>query len=218
MPFQNGSIRSAAFRSQRTRLDIHIIQSKNMNMKKILLLLTIGLLILSACAPVLNKNLMKEGTRNVPLAALVSNPEQYRGKLFILGGIIVNTKLTQNGSQVEALYAPVDSRGNLEEGVKYSGGRYLAVYPKTQGLLDPIIYKRNRAITMAGTFVDLQKGKIDDMEYTYPVFEIRQIHLWDEPQAYYMPAYPWYAPYPYDWYNPWWPYSPYPYRYGPPWW
>lgn len=178
----------------------------------------ISFIILSACAPVLNKELMREGRRNISFPDLIANPDQYRGKLFILGGIIVDTKFMQKGSQIEALSAPVDSRGYLEENANYTGGRFLAVYPKSRGLLDPMIYKKGREITLAGTFLDVQKGKIDEMDYTYPVFEIKQLYLWEEEQFSMVPAYPWYPyRYPYGWYDPWWPYSPYPYRYGPPW-
>jgi hypothetical protein len=52
------------------------------------------------------------------------------------------------------------------------------------------------------------------MEYSYPVFEIEQIYLWDERKEYYYPVYPYYYPYPYWWYDPWW--RPYPGPYWPP--
>jgi outer membrane lipoprotein len=184
-------------------------------MKRNVFILMMAILIFSSCAPVLNKELMREGTRNISFPELLANPDQYTGKLFILGGIIVDTKFTQKGSQIEALYVPVDSRGYLQEDGKYSGGRFLAFYPKSRGLLDPMIYKKNREITLAGTFLTIQKSKIDEMEYSYPVFEIRQLYLWEEQQYYLGPAYPypWY-PYPYGWYDPWWPYPPY--WYGPP--
>ena len=198
-------------------LDILSLRRKNYNMKTNLFLLMTSILLFSACGPVLNKELMREGTRNISFPDLTANPDQYRGKLFILGGIIVDAKFTQKGSQIEALYVPVDSRGYLQEDGKYAGGRFLAFYPKERGLLDPVIYKKSREITLAGTFLNIHKGKIDEMEYSYPVFEIRQLYLWEEQQYYPAPAYPWYSyPYPYGWYDPWWPYSPYPYPYGPP--
>lgn len=147
---------------------------------------------------------MDEGIRNVSFPNLLQDPAAYSGKLFILGGLIVDTKLTERGSEIEALYVPVDSKGNLEEDThRYAGGRYLAIYPKERGILDPVIYKQRREITLAGVFTGTQKGKINEMEYTYPVFEIKQLYLWPE-QRYYM--YPYYYPYPYWWY------------YGPPWW
>jgi outer membrane lipoprotein len=183
-------------------------------MKKLVFLLLS--LILFACAPVLNRELMKEGDRNVPLDQLRGNPEAYKGRLYILGGVIVDSRFIQSGSQLEVLYLPVDSSGYLT-GTDRSRGRFLAVYPSEKGLLDPMVYKKGREVTLAGSFVEARKSKIDDMDYVYPVFEIREVHLWEEQRDYY--AYPYYPysyyvnPYPY-WYNPYWgPWPP-----PPGWW
>jgi outer membrane lipoprotein len=170
------------------------------SMKRIVAIGIVSLL-LSSCAPVLDRQLMREGQRNVSFDELRSNPDAYRGKLFILGGLIVETRFTEQGSQLEVLSVPVDSSGYLKESER-SNGRFLAVYPKSKALLDPIVYKKRREVTLAGEFREIRKGKIDEMEYEYPVFEIRQIYLFEEQQYYNMYPYPYY-PYPY-WYNPYW--------------
>jgi outer membrane lipoprotein len=175
-------------------------------------------LILFACAPVLNRELMREGERNPSLDQLRANPATYQGKIFILGGIIVETRLIQEGSQIEVLGFPVDSRGYLEEGDR-ARGRFFAVYPREKGLLDPIVYKKGRQVTLAGQLTGTREGKIDDMEYVFPVFEIRQVHLWeDEDYAFYPYRYP-YSYYPYAdplWYHPYW--RPGPWPPPPGWW
>ena len=175
-------------------------------------------MLLAACSPVLNRELMKQGMRDVPYYQLREAPDAYKGKLYILGGVIVNTRLTESGSQIEALFAPVDSYGYLKEGV-YGQGRYLALYPKSKGLLDPVVYKKGREITLAGEFLEVRKGKIDEMEYAYPVFEIREIYLWEEYRSYYAPYYPYY-PYYYNspfLHDPWGRPYPNPYWPVPPW-
>ena len=166
----------------------------------------IAFLFLVSCAPALDRQLMREGQRNVSFDELRANPDAHKGMLYILGGLIVETKFTAQGSQLEALSVPVDSSGYLEERER-SGGRFLAVYPKDKALLDPLIYKKGREITLAGEFREIRKGKIDEMEYVYPVFEIKEIYLWEENKDYYWPNYypyyyPYYGPYPY-WYDPW---------------
>lgn len=170
-------------------------------------------LMLFACAPVLNRDLMKEGALNPSLNELRSDPEAYKGKLFILGGVIVETRFVRDGSQMEVFSLPVDSRGYLRD-TDSSKGRFLAFYPGEKGLLDPVIYKKGREVTLAGVFVETRKGKLDDMEYLYPVFEIRQIYLWEERRDYtgYYPNYYYTNPY---WYAPYWgPWGPPP----PGWW
>ncbi len=175
---------------------------------------------LSACSPVLSRQLMREGSRNVSFDRLRDAPDDYKGKMFILGGIIVNTRVTEQGALIEALYVPVDSYGYLKEGARLQG-RFLAAYPGTKELLDPVIYKKGREVTLAGVFVDIRKGRIDEMDYSYPVFEIRQIYLWKEPRYYYYPPYyypyyPYYYPYPFL-YDRWgWPYGD-PFWPPPPW-
>jgi outer membrane lipoprotein len=184
-----------------------------------------SMLILSSCAPVLRQDIMETGIKEFSLSDMRSNPDIYQGKLFILGGSIVNTKLTQEGSQVEALYIPVDSRGYLKDVEPLSSdGRFLAILHKEQGTLDPLIYRKGRDITLAGEFSETRSGKIDEMEYIYPVFNIKEIYLWKEREyypGYYYPGYyyPYPYAYPYGWYDPWWrPWGPWWRPHHPYWW
>ena len=170
---------------------------------------------LSSCAPVLNNELLSRGIFDMRASALTEAPDIYRGKLFIMGGKIVNTKATEAGSMIEAVYVPVDAIGFLKD--VRGGSRFLALYPKDKGFLDPMIYTRNREITLAGEFLEARHGKIDDMEYAYPLFEIKELYLWEERSSgYYFimaPPYPPFYPSP-RYYNPWY-YNPW---YYDPWW
>lgn len=174
---------------------------------KRLLIIPFILSLLSSCAPVIRKDIMNTALLDVSIHDLKGKPDVYRGKTLILGGLIVNTRFTEKGSQIEAVYVPTDSKGYLEE-MEAVNGRYLAIFPKEKGLLDPLIYSQGRRITIAGEFIDIKTGKIDEMEYRYPLFEIWEIYLWEEEK--YIPP-PYYYPYPY-WYDRWG--RPYP----PPWW
>ena len=180
-------------------------------MKRIFTALFLAVTLVS-CGPVIHEEFMKAGSISVPLGDMTENPGPYRGKLFILGGLIADTRATEKGSLIEAAYIPVNSRGYLQ-GTDRATGRFLAYYPKEKGLLDPLIYKRGKEVTIAGEFIGTQKGKLDEMDYTYPLLEIKDIYLWGErSMTYYWPypySYPfWYSPYPFHWYGPWW--GPYP--------
>ncbi len=166
-------------------------------------------LLLAACAaPVIRKDLLEQGTRNVSLSWLAANPAVSRGKLFILGGIIAKTTVTAEGTVIEALYVPVDKKGRLEKAP--GRGRYFAIWPKANGILDPMIYKKGRLITVAGTFEGIRQGKLDKAVYNFPTFEIVQIFIWKEETSYY--PYFYYSPYYYGPYYPY-PYYDYPYYY-----
>jgi len=184
-------------------------------MRKSYLMLLITVLLFS-CAPVLQKDLMLRGIYNPNLSEVKKSPILNEGKLYILGGIIVKTTVTKEGSLIEAIFVPVNSYGYLKD-YTTSSERFLALY-RGKGILDPLIYKENREITLAGKFIEVRKGTIGEMEYDYPLFEVEDIYLWEEykdtdrysyPPYYpspfyryrYYPYYPYYDPYPY---YPWW--------------
>ncbi len=173
-------------------------------------------LLVSACvSPVIRKDLLETGMRNVPPQVLATNPAAYKGKVIILGGIIANTTVTAEGTVIEAVFVPVDHNGYLQNTL--GTGRYLAIWPKSSGILDPLIYKRNRLITVAGTFTGTRPGKLGKANYVFPVIDAVQIFLWKERQYYPAYAYPYYyGPY----YGPYWWYGyPYPYwGWGYYWW
>jgi outer membrane lipoprotein len=161
-------------------------------MRKIILL-AVSLVILTSCASVLKKDLMREGIRDFSFQELVSNPDAYKGKLFVLGGIIAQTTLTDRDSVIEALYVPVDSAGYLKN-IHAPTMRFQALFTREHGILDPLIYRANRQITLAGTFTGVEQRKLEQMSYTYPVFKIVQIYLW-QPAVVVQYPYAW-APYP----------------------
>jgi len=163
-----------------------------------------GLLV--SCAPVLDRHFMDEGSREASFAALREFPAQYQGKVFILGGVIVRTKFMEEGTQIEAMHVPVDRYGTFEESGR-SEGRFIALMPKDVMLLDPVVFKKGRRITLAGEFIGTRNGRIDEMSYTYPLFLIVQVYLWPHKKRYDRPPHfydPWFYPYPYYYRNPWW--------------
>jgi len=230
-PWRRISSVSSRFRTANRRkaqlfpgcLDNHSAMSNNNSMKKrTLLLFFLPSLILLSCAPVLNRTYMREGSLKVSFNALREYPDQYKGKLYILGGVIVQPNLTEAGSELEAMHVPVDRYGYFEEQGE-SEGRYLAMLPKTERMLDPLVFGKGRRVTLAGEFTGLRKGRIDEMDYVYPEFRIVQIYLWPLEPGYYYPAYyydPWFYPYPFYFWDPWWRYPHYYNHYydrgGPP--
>lgn len=173
------------------------------------LVLFCTLMLLQSCAtPVIKSDLMQKAAILVPWSDMGNNPDAYRAKLYVLGGIIVSSRLTETGSLVEAAYVPVDANGYLLD-INNPGGRFMAFYPKAKGILDPLVYRKGRMMTLVAEFVELRQGKIDEMSYTFPFFEIVDLYLWQEARV--VPV----VPYPYPWYPyPWHPYPYWPY-YGP---
>ena len=165
------------------------------------------IILVSSCTPVLQKDLIKSGTFDIDPAGLRKDSSQYMGNLYILGGIIAKTTVTEEGSLIEALYVPVNSRGYLKDSAP-SNWRFLALY-RGEEFLDPLIFGEKREITIAGKFNGTRRGMIGEMEYVFPLFEIQEIHLWEEireREHYFYPEYyppiffryrPYYPSYPY---------------------
>jgi outer membrane lipoprotein len=164
------------------------------------------IIILFSCAPVLREEFMRKADFEVRFSEIMEDPGLFKGRLYILGGIIAGTTATKTGSVIEALYVPVNIRGYLKS-YRSSNIRFLAKFPGR--FLDPLIYREGREITLAGEFVSTQKGRIDEMDYTYPLFNIKELYLWAERKEYYYdaPYPPWH--FPYWWYYPGWRYRYY---------
>jgi outer membrane lipoprotein len=173
------------------------------------LFVALALLLLSSCTTVIRKDLLDSGTRDFSLQELTRNPEQYKGKRFILGGTVARTTRTEEGSLVDALYVSVDSSGYLRN--MQPDGRFLALFPKEMGMLDPALYTSNRHITLAGIFTGVQPSRIGEMGYLFPEFRVEQIYLW--PRSRYNPYYHWGPEWGPPWGPPWSPYGGYPYYY-----
>jgi outer membrane lipoprotein len=176
-------------------------------MKKFCLIFLVAL-VFSSCTPVLKKELLNKGIFVSRLSEIKQNPVVNKGKLFIFGGIIVKTKVTKDGSLIEAMYTPVTSGGYLKN-YTTEQGRFLALF-RSKEILDPLIFEEKREITLAAEFTGTRKGFIGEMEYTYPFFEIREVYLWPERSEYRDPYYmrPYYYPpgyYRYRHYDPWYP-------------
>lgn len=171
------------------------------------LILTFLLIFSASCAaPLLKKEILTRATV-ADLVKIKASPQAQQGKLFLLGGLIIEVKNEQTGSVIEAVFIDVDDKGYLKER-KY-GPRFIA---ETEDFIDPVIYKAGRKLTIAAEFSGIKKGKIGEMEYDYPLFEIKELYLWPEEKIEPIPPPWWYDPWYYWWYDPWWRY-----RYPPYW-
>lgn len=147
-------------------------------MKRHVLIMVLGVLFLAGCAHVVSDSL-RDKARDVPPATLLGNPDAYKGEVVILGGVIVGSKNTKEGTYIEVVQKPLDSRGRPED-VDASYGRFLVLY---DGYLDTAIYSRGKEITVAGEVIGRQTRRLDEIDYPYLMMRGREIHL-IEPRGY----------------------------------
>lgn len=163
--------------------------------------------LLTGCGSVLSKDALYDVNYEVEYPQLKASPETHMGKTIILGGLILENRITDAGSTLEILKYTLDKRDEPQDPDE-QGGRFLA---RSNRLLDPSIYKEGKLVTLTGTLRGVEVLPLQKARYHYPVFEIGELYLWPE-QRYQppYPYYPYYGPFPY-WYH-------YPYWHGYPYW
>lgn len=142
--------------------------------------------------------------RSVSFEQLRAEPDSFKGKTIVLGGVVLNATQVQEGTLIEVLQLPMSRFDRPYGPAENSLGRFLIVDPSRT---DPAVISK-RAITVAGEVMESRTRLIDDFEYRFPTLNSTFIRIWPAPRE---PAY--YGPYPY--YSPWYPYG-YPYYYPYP--
>jgi len=141
-------------------------------MRKFLSIFIIASL-MSGCAHVISRELLEKTDRELTAEMLFKNPEAYKGKTVILGGIIIDTHNTAQGAYIEVLQAPLDYRGRPED-TDFSYGRFIFLYGE---YLDSAIFSEGKAITVGGKVLGKTTRPLGEIEYTYPLIHAREVHL-----------------------------------------
>jgi len=111
---------------------------------------------------------------NITPQDAVTDIEDLLGKQSLWGGVIIDSVNLQNRSQLEILAYPLDSSQKPDTD-KDPQGRFLAFI---DGYLETNDYAAGRLVTLLGTLQAPRIGKIGESEYTYPVMQINELHIW----------------------------------------
>ncbi len=172
--------------------------------------LWLTILFISACSHPLSKEARLSIDPDAYFELAREHPNAYKGKTFLLGGLIVANKTTQEVSILEVLSYDLDFQDKPTL-ANEKNGRFLA---RNQQFLDPALYQKDRLVTLTGTLTGQETQPLNGGEYTYPVFEVEEIYLWpkklnrDHRSRYYRYPHHYYPHFPY---HPYYPYRRYPY-------
>jgi outer membrane lipoprotein len=148
------------------------------------------------------------------------NPMAFLDQHIILGGAVVAIKDEGDGSVLEVMEWQLNRWGEptyLDD----NGRRFLV---KSSKALDPAIYEPGTLVTLAGVVLGQETHLLEEHDYSYPVLDLTEIHLWEIPFRFGLfrnidPAYPHYVDpgddpdrHPYDPGYSTYPYTPYWYR------
>jgi outer membrane lipoprotein len=96
------------------------------------------------------------------------------GSRVLWGGVIIASTNLKDASQLEILAYPLTS--NQHPDIDQPPlGRFLA---RKDGYLETADYSQGRLITLSGTLHNTREGRIGESEYTYPLVQMDQSHLW----------------------------------------
>ena len=164
--------------------------------------------LLTGCAGLQSRDVVPaelagEVARDLSLARIQADPEQYNGTAVVLGGKIVRTMNRQQETLIEVVQLPLNSQLRPKD-VDASQGRFLV---RTSKYLDPYIYGQGREITVVGRIAGTRMMKIGEMDYEYLLLQAENIRLWEPEQESvrvyhdYSPFFYWPGP---GWGHPYW--------------
>ena len=184
----------------------------------ILTILSLGLL--TACSHPISEESRAHIDPTITFADVSENPTAFIDRHILLGGVVISHESRDNGSLLELMEWHLNRWG--EPTYLDDSARRLLVKSATP--LDPTYYEPGVLVTLAGVIQGGEVRPLGEHEYTYPMLDLLEIHLWKSPFRYgvhhYDPAHPHYVGsedddykrHPYDPDYSGYPYTPYWYR------
>ena len=171
-------------------------------------IIAVLILLLPACSsnipPVISDPLLGAPS----LVEVQSQASGYIDRQVRWGGVILATENRQSNSRITIVAFPLNGWGRPRI-TALSPGRFIAVVDE---FLEPLVYSRDREITLTGSILGTETLKVGEFAYEYPLVQVENYYLWptrvDSPNLdgsrywRHYPNYPYYL----------WPHSHIPYR------
>jgi starvation-inducible outer membrane lipoprotein len=142
------------------------------------------LVVLAGCGPAISTSLQHEAGPQPGFGELAAHPDQYQGRVEILGGKVVAVQPLGQGSLLSVDQHQLDS--HLFPSGAASGGTFLV---ESAGLLSPATYQAGSKVTVAGVVAGRKDGHL--------LLEAKEVHWWEGPTWE-----KWNHPVPQSWYDP----------------
>ncbi len=137
-------------------------------------------LMLNACPYSISKSVVVKADTSIQFEKLVSTPDDYKGKVLILGGTIVRAAQTEQGTLLEVIQKELDYWGRPRNTYR-TGGRFLVLIRTAS---EGYVFKQE--IVVAGEVIGSGKGI--DGTGPYPVLRPLEIRIWPVERASERPA------------------------------
>jgi outer membrane lipoprotein len=128
----------------------------------------------AGCAPTFPRQVTDRVDRHVSFKELKADPGKFKDAWLMLGGVIVSSRNTKEGTYLEILQKPLESDGRPVD-TDETEGRFLI---QTEEYLDSAIYHRGKMITVVGEVAGQKTMPLDETTYQYPLLSAKALHLW----------------------------------------
>jgi outer membrane lipoprotein len=143
---------------------------------RIFCLILATLLLTTACSRPVSQQSLNLVDPGITFEALRQNPDRHVGRYLLLGGAIASVRVNGSGStELEVVQLPTDRLGRITS-TDRSVGRFIAL---DNAFRDPAIYRPGRLVTLVGQVAGEKTGRLDEVDYLYPVLTVKELHLWD---------------------------------------
>jgi outer membrane lipoprotein len=135
-------------------------------------------------------------------------PDSFQGQSVVFGGKVLTARRLKDGTRIEILQLPLDRLTRPGYDLTQSQGRFIAIYRE---FLDPATVPHGTKITVTGEVTGSVTLPLDETDYTYPVIDIKQLHVWARSEDVAPRIHPYMGPGPYwgPYWGPFW--QPWPY-------
>lgn len=132
---------------------------------------------IQACASVISETLIRQSAPSIAFSDLAKNPENYRGKLVILGGTVISVENPPLANRVKVLQRPFG--GAMEPVMNdQTSGRFILIGDKP---FDEKEFACGRKITVAAEVVgSSEEQSLDAATYRYPLLRLKECHIWPQ--------------------------------------
>ena len=172
------------------------------------------LILLPACSSQIPPEIRLKPDNAPDVAEVREQLDSHLSQNIRWGGVILSTDNREDSSWLTVISLPLSAQGRPQQS-DHSAGRFIAIVDE---YLEPLLYSRDRRITVTGHIVRSETQKVGEFLYEYPVIAVDHYYLWPKkvkpvnvnppPYWYYDPwFYPDFYPWPYHRYS-----YPYPYH------
>lgn len=119
---------------------------------------------------------LPDNTQTLAFATGMTEPAGHQGAWVQWGGVIAAVENRAEHTVVEMVYYPLRAYGRPIIS-RDSMGRFRV---HVNGFLDPMVYRKGRAMTFSGKLAGTEEGTVGEHNYIYPKVMAKGFHLWDD--------------------------------------